>query len=68
MKQANRALRQATLGTLHSLIVAYGDQIGSSAYEVIITELSSLIRFLLLIFVIYYLSLAWISLFDSQYS
>ncbi|KAF2294067.1 hypothetical protein GH714_007230 [Hevea brasiliensis] len=41
--QANRALRQATLGTLNSLIVAYGDQIGSSAYEVIIVELSTLI-------------------------
>ena len=44
-KQANRALRQATLGTLNSLIVAYGDKIGPSAYEVIIVELSSLIRF-----------------------
>jgi hypothetical protein len=33
------------LGTLNSLIVAYGDQIGSSAYEVIIVELSTLIRF-----------------------
>ncbi|KAJ6928183.1 hypothetical protein NC651_012014 [Populus alba x Populus x berolinensis] len=41
--KANRALRQATLGTLNSLIVAYGDQIGSSAYEVIIVELSTLI-------------------------
>lgn len=45
LKQANRALRQATLGTLNSLIVAYGDQIASSAYEVIIIELSALIRF-----------------------
>lgn len=44
-KQANRALRQATLGTLNSLIVAYGDKIGPSAYEIIIVELSSLIRF-----------------------
>lgn len=44
--QANRALRQATLGTLNSLIVAYGDKIVSAAYEVIIVELSTLIRFL----------------------
>ncbi|KAG6780047.1 hypothetical protein POTOM_016455 [Populus tomentosa] len=43
LRKANRALRQATLGTLNSLIVAYGDQIGSSAYEVIIVELSTLI-------------------------
>ncbi|GMY04914.1 Cullin-associated NEDD8-dissociated protein 1 [Fagus crenata] len=41
--KANRALRQATLGTLNSLIVAYGDKIGPSAYEVITVELSSLI-------------------------
>ncbi|KAF8405638.1 hypothetical protein HHK36_007714 [Tetracentron sinense] len=41
--KANRALRQATLGTLNSLIVAYGDRICSSAYEVIIVELSTLI-------------------------
>ncbi|XP_057469617.1 cullin-associated NEDD8-dissociated protein 1-like isoform X2 [Actinidia eriantha] len=43
LRKANRALRQATLGTLNSLIVAYGDKIGSTAYEVIITELSTLI-------------------------
>ncbi|XP_042493227.1 cullin-associated NEDD8-dissociated protein 1-like [Macadamia integrifolia] len=43
LRKANRALRQATLGTLNSLIVAYGDRIGSPAYEVIIVELSSLI-------------------------
>ncbi|KAI4296141.1 hypothetical protein L6164_036124 [Bauhinia variegata] len=43
LRKANRALRQATLGTLNSLIVAYGDKIGSSAYEVIIMELSALI-------------------------
>lgn len=43
--QANRALRQATLGALSSIIVTYGDKIGSDAYEVIITELSTLIRF-----------------------
>ncbi|XP_058007206.1 cullin-associated NEDD8-dissociated protein 1 [Hevea brasiliensis] len=43
LRKANRALRQATLGTLNSLIVAYGDKIGSSAYEVIIVELSTLI-------------------------
>ncbi|KAK4788547.1 hypothetical protein SAY86_019866 [Trapa natans] len=43
LRKANRALRQATLGTLNSLIVAYGDNIGSSTYETIIVELSSLI-------------------------
>ncbi|WRX27438.1 TATA-binding protein interacting (TIP20) - like 2 [Theobroma cacao] len=43
LRKANRALRQATLGTLNSLIVAYGDKIGPSAYEVIIVELSTLI-------------------------
>ncbi|KAK2661463.1 hypothetical protein Ddye_000037 [Dipteronia dyeriana] len=43
LRKANRALRQATLGTLNSLIVAYGDKIGASAYEVIIVELSALI-------------------------
>ncbi|KAK1276188.1 Cullin-associated NEDD8-dissociated protein 1 [Acorus gramineus] len=41
--KANRPLRQATLGTLNSLVVACGDQIGSSAYEIIIVELSTLI-------------------------
>lgn len=43
LRKANRALRQATLGTLNTLIVAYGDQIGPAAYEVIIVELSTLI-------------------------
>ncbi|XP_010912657.1 cullin-associated NEDD8-dissociated protein 1 [Elaeis guineensis] len=43
LRKANRALRQATLGTLNSLVVAYGDQIGPSAYEIIISELSALI-------------------------
>ncbi|KAF3321511.1 cullin-associated NEDD8-dissociated protein 1-like protein [Carex littledalei] len=43
LRKANRALRQATLGTLNSLVVSYGDQIGSSAYEAIIAELSALI-------------------------
>uniref|UniRef100_A0A7N0ZXV2 Cullin-associated NEDD8-dissociated protein 1 n=1 Tax=Kalanchoe fedtschenkoi TaxID=63787 RepID=A0A7N0ZXV2_KALFE len=43
LRKANRGLRQATLGTLNSLIVAYGDKIGSAAYEVIIVELSTLI-------------------------
>lgn len=33
------------MGTLNSIIVAYGDKIGASAYEVIIVELSTLIRF-----------------------
>ncbi|KAB2612217.1 cullin-associated NEDD8-dissociated protein 1-like [Pyrus ussuriensis x Pyrus communis] len=43
LRKANRPLRQATLGTLNSLIVAYGDKIGSAAYEVIIVELATLI-------------------------
>ncbi|XP_048421360.1 cullin-associated NEDD8-dissociated protein 1-like isoform X1 [Pyrus x bretschneideri] len=41
--QANRHLRQAKLGTLNSLIIAYGNKIGSAAYEVIIVELATLI-------------------------
>ncbi|XP_027159787.1 cullin-associated NEDD8-dissociated protein 1 [Coffea eugenioides] len=43
LRKANRALRQATLGTLNTLIVAYGDKIGSAACEVIVVELSTLI-------------------------
>lgn len=43
LRKANRALRQATLGTLNTLIVSYGDKIGSAAYEVIVVELSTLI-------------------------
>ncbi|KMZ65955.1 Cullin-associated NEDD8-dissociated protein [Zostera marina] len=43
LRKANRQLRQATLGTLNSLIVAYGDLIVSSAYEIIASELSALI-------------------------
>ncbi|PIA55428.1 hypothetical protein AQUCO_00700013v1 [Aquilegia coerulea] len=43
LRKANRALRQATLGTLNSLVAAYGDRIGSSAYETITVELSNLI-------------------------
>ncbi|KAL3620764.1 Cullin-associated NEDD8-dissociated protein 1 [Castilleja foliolosa] len=43
LRKANRALRQATLGTLNTLIVGYGDKIGSAAYEIIVVELSSLI-------------------------
>ncbi|CAI9101498.1 OLC1v1038835C1 [Oldenlandia corymbosa var. corymbosa] len=43
LRKANRALRQATLGTLNTLIVGYGDRIGSAAYEVIVVELSTLI-------------------------
>ncbi|KAL5714673.1 Cullin-associated NEDD8-dissociated protein 1 [Ranunculus cassubicifolius] len=43
LRKANRALRQATLDTLNSLVTAYGDRIGSSAYETIIVELSNLI-------------------------
>lgn len=34
---------------MNSLVVAYGDKIGASAYEVIIVELSTLIRFSLLL-------------------
>ncbi|MCL7051348.1 hypothetical protein MKW94_011424, partial [Papaver nudicaule] len=36
LRKAKRALRQATLGTLNSLLLAYGEKIASSAYEVII--------------------------------
>ncbi|PIA55279.1 hypothetical protein AQUCO_00800179v1 [Aquilegia coerulea] len=43
LRKANRALRQATLATLNSLVAAYGDRIGSSAYETITAELSNLI-------------------------
>ncbi|PIN20655.1 TATA-binding protein-interacting protein [Handroanthus impetiginosus] len=43
LRKANRALRQATLGTLNTLIFGYGDKIGSAAYEVIVIELSTLI-------------------------
>ncbi|XP_074579809.1 cullin-associated NEDD8-dissociated protein 1 [Curcuma longa] len=43
LRKANRALRQATLGTLNSLVVAYGEQISSTTYEVIVVELSTLI-------------------------
>lgn len=37
-------LRQATLITMNTLVTAYGDKIVSDAYEVIVVELSSLIR------------------------
>ncbi|KAK2373377.1 cullin-associated NEDD8-dissociated protein [Trifolium repens] len=43
LRKAHRALRQATLGTLNSLIGAYCDKFGLSAYEVIVVELSGLI-------------------------
>uniref|UniRef100_A0ACD5V930 Uncharacterized protein n=1 Tax=Avena sativa TaxID=4498 RepID=A0ACD5V930_AVESA len=43
LRKANRALRQATLGTLNSLVDTYGGQISSSSYETIVTELSTLI-------------------------
>ncbi|KAF7061169.1 hypothetical protein CFC21_067885 [Triticum aestivum] len=43
LRKANRALRQATTGTLDSLVVTYGDQIGLPSYETIIAELSILI-------------------------
>jgi len=63
-KQANRALRQATLGTLNSLIVAYGDKIVLSAYEVIIVELSGLIRFVLLAYFLH-IGNRWYGIIDS---
>ncbi|CAE6064044.1 unnamed protein product [Arabidopsis arenosa] len=43
LRKANRVLRQATLITMNTLVTAYGDKIGSDAYEVILVELSSLI-------------------------
>ncbi|KAL6549244.1 Cullin-associated NEDD8-dissociated protein 1 [Orobanche hederae] len=43
LKKANQPLRQATHGTMNTLIVGYGDKIGLAAYKVIIVELSSLI-------------------------
>ncbi|MCL7039981.1 hypothetical protein MKW94_011271 [Papaver nudicaule] len=43
LREGDRALREATLGTLNSLFAAYGDKIASSAYEVTIAELSALI-------------------------
>ncbi|KAL6586314.1 Cullin-associated NEDD8-dissociated protein 1 [Orobanche minor] len=44
VKEGNQPLRQATHGTLNTLIVGYGDKIGLAAYKVIIVEISSLIR------------------------
>ncbi|KAL3700206.1 hypothetical protein R1sor_018228 [Riccia sorocarpa] len=43
LRKANRALRQASLGTLNALLIAYSNKISPSSYESIITELSSLI-------------------------
>ncbi|XP_024525263.1 cullin-associated NEDD8-dissociated protein 1 isoform X2 [Selaginella moellendorffii] len=43
LRKANRALRQASLGTLNALLVSYGDKIGNASYDSIITELSALI-------------------------
>jgi hypothetical protein len=43
-KKVNYASRQTSLGTMNHLVVAYGDKITSSKFEVIITELPSLIR------------------------
>ncbi|GAB2283803.1 Cullin-associated NEDD8-dissociated protein 1 [Dionaea muscipula] len=43
LRKANRALRQATLGTLNSILRTHDDKISSSTYEVIIVELSTLI-------------------------
>ncbi|MQM07346.1 hypothetical protein Taro_040192 [Colocasia esculenta] len=42
LRKANRVLRQATLETLNSLVVAYGNQIDSSAYETIVSDDSDL--------------------------
>uniref|UniRef100_A0A0E0JW13 Cullin-associated NEDD8-dissociated protein 1 n=1 Tax=Oryza punctata TaxID=4537 RepID=A0A0E0JW13_ORYPU len=56
LRKANRALRQATLGTLNSLVVAYGGQIGSSSYETIIAELSTLIRFVVYSSILHFLA------------
>ncbi|GBG74361.1 hypothetical protein CBR_g18772 [Chara braunii] len=43
LRKANRALRQASLFTLNSLVRAYGSRISGKNYDAIITELSSLI-------------------------
>eukprot|EP00897_Mesotaenium_endlicherianum_P010551 jgi/Mesen1/9524/ME000637S08970 len=43
LRKANRALRQASLATLNSLLTAYSNKISPANYEAIITELSSLI-------------------------
>ncbi|KAL6582050.1 Cullin-associated NEDD8-dissociated protein 1 [Orobanche minor] len=43
VKEGNQPLRQATHGTLNTLIVGYGDKIGLATYKVIIVEISSLI-------------------------
>jgi hypothetical protein len=51
--QANRALRQASLGTLNALLTAYSNNISPSSYELIITELSSLIRYQLVSLTVY---------------
>ncbi|KAH9575070.1 hypothetical protein CY35_01G092900 [Sphagnum magellanicum] len=42
LRQANRALRQASLSTLNALLKAYSNKISPSSYESIVTELSSL--------------------------
>jgi hypothetical protein len=46
-EQANRALRQASLGTLNSLLTAYSNKISPASYDSIVTELSSLIRWVM---------------------
>lgn len=43
LRKANRALRQALLGTLNTLLIAYSDKISPVSCEFIVTELSSLI-------------------------
>ncbi|KAG0632469.1 hypothetical protein M758_1G330700 [Ceratodon purpureus] len=43
LRKANRALRQASLGTLNSLLTAYSNKISPASYDSIVTELSSLI-------------------------
>lgn len=43
LRKANRALRQASLATLNSLLKAYSDKISSFSYDAITAEISSLI-------------------------
>ncbi|CAM6099751.1 unnamed protein product [Calypogeia fissa] len=43
LRKANRALRQASLGTLNALLTAYSNNISPTSYELIIVELSTLI-------------------------
>ncbi|KAK1382847.1 Cullin-associated NEDD8-dissociated protein 1 [Heracleum sosnowskyi] len=45
LRKDNPALREATLETLNTLVQGYGDKISSTSFEVILAELSSLIRY-----------------------